>query len=148
MSLLCLDRLLFPRSDITLSPLSRQAYKSGLIVLNTTPDLKKMNLRTGPSEPYPISASAPEPAPTSDAPAPAPGPAEKTPEPAPAKEAAAPAAAAPAQAEEAAPLPEIPAHVPYLLVGGGTASFAAFRAIKARDAKAKVSGVMLEWYQF
>jgi len=35
-------------------------------------------------------------------------------------------------------LPDVPAHVPYLLVGGGTASFAAFRAIKARDPKAKV----------
>lgn len=33
---------------------------------------------------------------------------------------------------------DIPKHVPYLLVGGGTASFAAFRAIKSADPKAKV----------
>jgi apoptosis-inducing factor 1 len=33
---------------------------------------------------------------------------------------------------------KIPSKVPYLLIGGGTASFAAFRAIKSRDPKAKV----------
>ncbi|CAO1410786.1 unnamed protein product [Diamesa tonsa] len=33
---------------------------------------------------------------------------------------------------------DIPKHVPYLLIGGGTASFAAFRAIKSNDAKAKI----------
>lgn len=33
---------------------------------------------------------------------------------------------------------DIPKDVPYLLVGGGTASFAAFRAIKSHDPKAKV----------
>ncbi|XP_055636630.1 apoptosis-inducing factor 1, mitochondrial isoform X2 [Toxorhynchites rutilus septentrionalis] len=33
---------------------------------------------------------------------------------------------------------ELPKEVPYLLIGGGTASFAAFRAIKGHDAKAKV----------
>jgi len=32
----------------------------------------------------------------------------------------------------------IPSKVPYLLIGGGTASFAAFRAIKSKDPKAKV----------
>ncbi|XP_025087200.1 apoptosis-inducing factor 1, mitochondrial-like isoform X3 [Pomacea canaliculata] len=32
----------------------------------------------------------------------------------------------------------IPEHVPYLLIGGGTASFGAFRSIKARDPTAKV----------
>lgn len=31
-----------------------------------------------------------------------------------------------------------PDHVPYLLIGGGTASFAAYRAIKAKDPKAKI----------
>jgi len=34
--------------------------------------------------------------------------------------------------------PEIPSHVPYLLIGAGTASFSAYRAIRARDPKAKV----------
>lgn len=33
---------------------------------------------------------------------------------------------------------EIPKDVPYLLIGGGTASFAAFRAIKSHDPKAKI----------
>ena len=47
-----------------------------------------------------------------------------------------PAAAKPAA--EAAALPSsiqssgVPAHVPYLLIGAGTASFAAFRAIRAK----------------
>lgn len=33
---------------------------------------------------------------------------------------------------------DIPSHVPYLLIGGGTASFAAFRAIKSKDPLAQV----------
>ncbi|XP_013097868.2 putative apoptosis-inducing factor 1, mitochondrial isoform X1 [Stomoxys calcitrans] len=33
---------------------------------------------------------------------------------------------------------DLPKHVPYLLIGGGTAAFSAFRAIKSNDAKAKV----------
>ncbi len=33
---------------------------------------------------------------------------------------------------------QLPEHVPYLLVGAGTASFAAFRAIRGHDANAKV----------
>lgn len=33
---------------------------------------------------------------------------------------------------------DIPKHVPYLLIGGGTASFAAFRAIKSNEPTAKV----------
>lgn len=33
----------------------------------------------------------------------------------------------------------VPNHIPYLLVGAGTASFAAFRAIKSNDPKAKVN---------
>lgn len=32
----------------------------------------------------------------------------------------------------------IPQEVSYLLIGGGTAAFSAFRAIKSRDPKAKV----------
>ncbi|XP_071949729.1 apoptosis-inducing factor 1, mitochondrial-like [Antedon mediterranea] len=35
-------------------------------------------------------------------------------------------------------LPQIPEHAPYLLIGAGTASFAAFRAIRGNDPKAKV----------
>ncbi len=33
---------------------------------------------------------------------------------------------------------ELPTHVPYLLIGAGTSSVAAFRAIKSRDPTAKV----------
>ncbi|XP_030383443.1 putative apoptosis-inducing factor 1, mitochondrial isoform X2 [Scaptodrosophila lebanonensis] len=33
---------------------------------------------------------------------------------------------------------ELPQHVPYLIIGGGTAAFSAFRAIKSNDARAKV----------
>ncbi|KAK1787226.1 hypothetical protein P4O66_002701 [Electrophorus voltai] len=35
-------------------------------------------------------------------------------------------------------LPEVPEHAPYLLIGGGTASFAAARSIRARDPGARV----------
>ncbi|XP_036381512.1 apoptosis-inducing factor 1, mitochondrial isoform X6 [Megalops cyprinoides] len=49
-------------------------------------------------------------------------------------EAQAPAVEAPAPVS----LPEIPAHAPYLLIGGGTASFAAARSIRARDPGARV----------
>lgn len=41
----------------------------------------------------------------------------------------------------------IPRKVPYLLVGGGTCSFSAFRAIKSHDPTAKVSIIyFLEYY--
>jgi len=36
------------------------------------------------------------------------------------------------------PLPELPEHVTYILVGAGTASFAAYRAIRKADNSAKV----------
>ncbi|KAG7484213.1 hypothetical protein MATL_G00046930 [Megalops atlanticus] len=71
------------------------------------------------SEPVPVMESAP---------------AESTEQPpAPAAESA-PAVEAPAPVS----LPEIPAHAPYLLIGGGTASFAAARSIRARDPGARV----------
>lgn len=34
---------------------------------------------------------------------------------------------------------KLPSHTPYLLIGGGTASFAAARSIRARDPGAQVS---------
>ncbi|KAG9351318.1 hypothetical protein JZ751_022565, partial [Albula glossodonta] len=46
--------------------------------------------------------------------------------------------AAPTVESPAPTLPEIPAHAPYLLIGGGTASFAAARSIRARDPGARV----------
>lgn len=39
---------------------------------------------------------------------------------------------------------EIPKDVPYLLIGGGTASFTAFRAIKSADPTAKVISFYLK----
>jgi hypothetical protein len=39
---------------------------------------------------------------------------------------------------------DIPNSVPYLLIGGGTASFAAFRAIKSADPTAQV-GWLVGW---
>ncbi|XP_034759261.1 apoptosis-inducing factor 1, mitochondrial-like isoform X2 [Acipenser ruthenus] len=41
-------------------------------------------------------------------------------------------------APETVPRPEVPPHAPYLLIGGGTASFAAARSIRARDPGARV----------
>ncbi len=35
-------------------------------------------------------------------------------------------------------VPDLPKHVGYLLVGAGTASFAAYRAIRSRDPRAKI----------
>ncbi|MGH0162741.1 UNVERIFIED_CONTAM: hypothetical protein FKN15_043309 [Acipenser sinensis] len=42
------------------------------------------------------------------------------------------------KAPETVPRPEVPPHAPYLLIGGGTASFAAARSIRARDPGARV----------
>ncbi|XP_058484059.1 apoptosis-inducing factor 1, mitochondrial isoform X2 [Solea solea] len=80
-------------------------------------------------------------------------PAELTdPSPAPVEESESAAAAETPAAEPAEPQPEgvesavestpasakIPSHAPYLLIGGGTASFAAARSIRARDPNARV----------
>lgn len=35
-------------------------------------------------------------------------------------------------------VPDIPAHVPYLLIGGGVASLEAYKAIKTKDLNAQV----------
>ncbi|CAI5793642.1 apoptosis-inducing factor 1, mitochondrial isoform X1 [Podarcis lilfordi] len=43
-----------------------------------------------------------------------------------------------AQETEAATRSEVPSHAPFLLIGGGTAAFAAARSIRARDPGAKV----------
>ncbi|CAN9501684.1 unnamed protein product [Ophioblennius macclurei] len=55
-------------------------------------------------------------------------------------EAAAPSetTAAPPTEDSTPPSSKIPTHSPYLLIGGGTASFAAARSIRARDPGAKV----------
>ncbi|XP_062844693.1 apoptosis-inducing factor 1, mitochondrial isoform X2 [Trichomycterus rosablanca] len=67
-----------------------------------------------------LEASAPDPpAVVASAPEPAPG-------------------AAPVEAPALPEVPLVPAHAPYLLIGGGTASFAAARSIRARDPGARV----------
>ena len=38
-----------------------------------------------------------------------------------------------------APSVPLPEHVPYVIIGGGTAAFAAYRSIRSSDPKAKVS---------
>ncbi|XP_060941370.1 apoptosis-inducing factor 1, mitochondrial isoform X2 [Limanda limanda] len=97
---------------------------------------------TPPTEPSPVELTEPLPAPVS----------ESEPTAAAAAETAEPLAAEPAEAQpgvvaesvetpavDATPaLPEVPSHAPYLLIGGGTASFAAARSIRARDPGAKV----------
>lgn len=40
--------------------------------------------------------------------------------------------------------PKVPSHVPFLLIGGGTAAFAAARSIRARDPGARVSAPLLQ----
>ncbi|XP_066517391.1 apoptosis-inducing factor 1, mitochondrial isoform X2 [Hoplias malabaricus] len=68
--------------------------------------------------------------------------AESVSEPPPVTERAAEAEPSPAPtaapAEPSPALPEFPGHAPYLLIGGGTASFAAARSIRARDPGARV----------
>ncbi|XP_041657878.1 apoptosis-inducing factor 1, mitochondrial isoform X12 [Cheilinus undulatus] len=101
------------------------------------------------AEPPAVEATEPEAAPE---PEPTPEPvaepssepqAEPTPEepssPAPEAEAEAPSETTESAPEEITPAAsKIPSHAPYLLIGGGTASFAAARSIRARDPGAKV----------
>ncbi|XP_057677663.1 apoptosis-inducing factor 1, mitochondrial isoform X4 [Corythoichthys intestinalis] len=87
-----------------------------------------------PSEPGPAEQTEPIPPPVAEsepalAESPAPEPSE------PQAEVAAESAAGLVPAQ---PSPMLPSHVPYLLIGGGTASFAAARSIRARDPGARV----------
>uniref|UniRef100_UPI0037E72EED apoptosis-inducing factor 1, mitochondrial isoform X1 n=1 Tax=Semicossyphus pulcher TaxID=241346 RepID=UPI0037E72EED len=105
---------------------------------------------TAESEPPAVEAAeteaVPEPAPQTEPEAEPP--VETVPEPqaepAP-EEPSPPAPEAPSESTEPAPVVEstpatlkVPSHTPYLLIGGGTASFAAARSIRARDPGAKV----------
>ncbi|XP_078121789.1 apoptosis-inducing factor 1, mitochondrial isoform X2 [Sander vitreus] len=84
-----------------------------------------------PSEPSPAELTEPPPAPVVESePAAAESPAAEPTEPQPE-----------VVAESGGPAPaslKVPSHTPYLLIGGGTASFAAARSIRARDPGAKV----------
>uniref|UniRef100_A0A3P8SEI1 Apoptosis-inducing factor 1, mitochondrial n=1 Tax=Amphiprion percula TaxID=161767 RepID=A0A3P8SEI1_AMPPE len=105
----------------------------------------KEEAATVQSEPPAVEATQTEAVPES-VPEAAPSPEEPSPPAAPAEEPAAPAEAA-APSETTAPPPaadstpaslKVPSHTPYLLIGGGTASFAAARSIRARDPGARV----------
>ncbi|XP_035035368.2 apoptosis-inducing factor 1, mitochondrial isoform X5 [Hippoglossus stenolepis] len=94
-----------------------------------------------PEEPIPLAPEAEAAAPTETT---EPVPDEPVVEAAPPEEAAE-SPAAPVVEEVQTPavdatpaLPQVPSHAPYLLIGGGTASFAAARSIRARDPGAKV----------
>ncbi|KAL7390787.1 hypothetical protein ABVT39_027887 [Epinephelus coioides] len=83
------------------------------------------------AEPAPEAAPSPEPeaAPSSEEPSP----------PAPDAEVAASTETTETPPGESSPaILKVPSHAPYLLIGGGTASFAAARSIRARDPGAKV----------
>uniref|UniRef100_UPI003AADD120 apoptosis-inducing factor 1, mitochondrial isoform X1 n=1 Tax=Centroberyx gerrardi TaxID=166262 RepID=UPI003AADD120 len=91
-----------------------------------------------PSEPSPPELTEPPPAPVvesvesveSESTAAAESPAAETPE---------PQSEVVAESVDSAPSPaKFPSHAPYLLIGGGTASFAAARSIRARDPGARV----------
>ncbi|CAJ1064254.1 apoptosis-inducing factor 1%2C mitochondrial isoform X8 [Xyrichtys novacula] len=93
-----------------------------------------------PSEPSPAELTEPAPAetepvvesePQAAAAAATESPAAEPPEPQ-------PEVVAESVAESTPATPKVPSHTPYLLIGGGTASFAAARSIRARDPGAKV----------
>lgn len=84
--------------------------------------------------PEPVPEAAPEPEPEA-----APSPEEPSP-PVPGAEAAAPSETTeqPPGVDSVPASSKVPSHTPYLLIGGGTASFAAARSIRARDPGARV----------
>ncbi|XP_074468208.1 apoptosis-inducing factor 1, mitochondrial isoform X12 [Sebastes fasciatus] len=86
-----------------------------------------------PSEPSPAELTEPPPAPVEEKPTAAAA-AES-----PAAEPTEPQPEVVAESGDSAPASlKLPSHTPYLLIGGGTASFAAARSIRARDPGAKV----------
>ncbi|XP_069556632.1 apoptosis-inducing factor 1, mitochondrial isoform X3 [Brachyistius frenatus] len=114
-------------------------------------EIASRSSKTATEEPAPIQSEPPaaevaeteavsEPEPEA-----APSPEEPSP-PAPEEEVLSPEAEAAAPSETTAPPPvdstpaslKVPSHAPYLLIGGGTASFAAARSIRARDPGARV----------
>ncbi|XP_074468204.1 apoptosis-inducing factor 1, mitochondrial isoform X8 [Sebastes fasciatus] len=87
-----------------------------------------------PSEPSPAELTEPPPAPVEESEPTAAAAAES-----PAAEPTEPQPEVVAESGDSAPASlKLPSHTPYLLIGGGTASFAAARSIRARDPGAKV----------
>ncbi|KAM8742342.1 apoptosis-inducing factor 1, mitochondrial isoform 4-T4 [Acanthopagrus schlegelii] len=126
----------------------KQRYQERIEEISSRPNKATEKDPDTPIQPEPTAAEAPETAAVEAAepeavpepePQAAPSPEEPSP-PAPDAEAAAPSETTePPPAVEAVPaLPKVPSHTPYLLIGGGTASFAAARSIRARDPGARV----------
>nr|XP_033497645.1 apoptosis-inducing factor 1, mitochondrial isoform X7 [Epinephelus lanceolatus] len=130
------------------------AGKPATLVQSEAPAVEAIETETV-AEPAPEAAPSPEPeaAPSSEEPSPLAPDAEvaastETTETPPAdepvleaspEEAAEPPAAPVVEEEDSSPaILKVPSHAPYLLIGGGTASFAAARSIRARDPGAKV----------
>ncbi|XP_036974660.1 apoptosis-inducing factor 1, mitochondrial isoform X5 [Acanthopagrus latus] len=126
----------------------KQRYQERIEEISSRPNKATAKDPDTPIQPEPTAAEVPETAPVEAAepeavpePEPQAAPSAEEPSPpAPAAEAAAPSETTePPPAVEAVPaLPKVPSHTPYLLIGGGTASFAAARSIRARDPGARV----------
>ncbi|CAG02984.1 unnamed protein product, partial [Tetraodon nigroviridis] len=116
----------------------KERYQDRINVIASRPKKAAVNEATVPQpEPHAAEATETKADPETE---PAAEPAAVEPSP------AAPGAEAPAASSETAePVPDspvvehkLPSHTPYLLIGGGTASFAAARSIRARDPGARV----------
>lgn len=126
----------------------KQRYQERIDEISSRPSKATESDPDTPIQPEPPAAEAPETAAVEAAepeavpePEPQAAPSAEEPSPsAPDAEAAAPSETTePPPAVEAVPaLPKVPSHTPYLLIGGGTASFAAARSIRARDPNARV----------
>nr|XP_033497652.1 apoptosis-inducing factor 1, mitochondrial isoform X8 [Epinephelus lanceolatus] len=106
------------------------AGKPATLVQSEAPAVEAIETETV-AEPAPEAAPSPEPeaAPSSEEPSPL----------APDAEVAASTETTETPPEDSSPaILKVPSHAPYLLIGGGTASFAAARSIRARDPGAKV----------
>nr|XP_033497661.1 apoptosis-inducing factor 1, mitochondrial isoform X9 [Epinephelus lanceolatus] len=105
------------------------AGKPATLVQSEAPAVEAIETETV-AEPAPEAAPSPEPeaAPSSEEPSPL----------APDAEVAASTETTETPPDSSPAILKVPSHAPYLLIGGGTASFAAARSIRARDPGAKV----------
>ncbi|XP_056252652.1 apoptosis-inducing factor 1, mitochondrial isoform X4 [Seriola aureovittata] len=117
----------------------QQRYMERMAEISSRPHKAASQKTTVPSQSEPPAVEATE---TEAVPEPKPQAAlssEEPSPPAPDAEAAAPRESAePLPADSSPASPSVPSHAPYLLIGGGTASFAAARSIRARDPGARV----------
>ncbi|XP_034462969.1 apoptosis-inducing factor 1, mitochondrial isoform X9 [Hippoglossus hippoglossus] len=117
--------------DISSRPLNLSTQQTAVPLKESEPSASEATeTAVEATETEPVAEPEPEAAPSPEEPIPL----------APEAEAAAPTETTePVPAVDATPaLPQVPSHAPYLLIGGGTASFAAARSIRARDPGAKV----------